>query len=74
MQLIKCYISSFGKIKDSTFDFSGGLNTIKEDNGWGKTTLSAFIKTMFYGIDNGRKELSKSDRKKYNEIFMKWFS
>lgn len=65
MYLEKCYVSSFGKFKDYSIDFNNGLNTIKEDNGWGKTTLATFIKVMFYGIDNGRKSISESDRKKY---------
>ena len=65
MKLLKCYVSSFGKLKNFTYDFNSGLNVFKEDNGWGKTTLSTFIKTMFYGIDNGRKGIDDSDRKKY---------
>ena len=65
MLLKKCYVSSFGKLKDFSIDFSDGFNVIKEDNGWGKTTLATFIKVMFYGIDNGRKTISESDRKKY---------
>ena len=65
MYLERIYVSSFGKIRDYKLEFNSGLNTIKEDNGWGKTTLATFIKTMFYGIDNGRKGLSESERKKY---------
>jgi uncharacterized protein YhaN len=65
MYLKKCYVSSFGKLKDYTLEFNNGLNTVKEDNGWGKTTLATFIKVMFYGIDNGRKGILDSERKKY---------
>ena len=48
MKLINCYISSFGKIKDFNYDFSEGLNTILEENGWGKTTFTVT------GLENGR--------------------
>ncbi len=65
MKLIKCYISSFGKIKDFTYDFNDGLNVIKQDNGWGKTTLASFIKAMFYGLDVSRAALANNERKKY---------
>lgn len=65
MKLIKCYISSFGKISDFTYDFSNGLNTITQENGWGKTTIASFIKAMFYGLDGGSKSIAKNERKKY---------
>ena len=57
MKLIKCHVSSFGKLKDFDFDFTDGFNTINQENGWGKTTLCSFISAMFYGLDNGRKSL-----------------
>ena len=65
MKLIKCYVSSFGKIKDKEFNFDGGLNTVKEDNGWGKTTLTFFIKAMFYGFSGQKKSINENDRLKY---------
>ncbi len=65
MKLVKCYISSFGKLKDFTYDFNSGLNTIKEDNGWGKSTLATFIKVMFYGISGNKRSVSENDRLKY---------
>ena len=55
MKLVKCYVSSFGKLKDFSVDFNDGLNIIKQDNGWGKSTLSMFIKSMFYGIKGSNK-------------------
>ena len=66
MKLIKCYVSSFGGIKDYTYDFCGGFNEIKQDNGWGKSTLATFIKAMFYGLDGSNKRsLLENERKKY---------
>ena len=66
MKLVSCYVSSFGKLKDFSYDFTGGLNTVKEDNGWGKSTLATFTKAMFYGLDGSAKRtISENERKKY---------
>lgn len=64
MKLIKCYIENFGKLHQYEYKFTDGLNIIKEDNGFGKTTLATFIKSMFYGLDTSVKA-EKSDRKVY---------
>ena len=66
MKLIECYIENFGKLSDFKYSFSGGLNTIKKDNGYGKTTLTVFIKAMLYGLDATKKmKLEENDRKHY---------
>ena len=65
MKLINCYVSSFGKLKDFSYDFSDGLNTVKQDNGWGKSTLAAFIKAMFYGLNDSKRTLEDNERKKF---------
>ena len=38
MNLIKCHIENFGKLQNFDYEFTKGLNTIKEENGFGKTT------------------------------------
>jgi uncharacterized protein YhaN len=58
MKLISLYIDNFGKLSDYSFDFSTTLSFLYEVNGWGKTTLTVFIKSMLYG-------LSKSERTIY---------
>ena len=66
MKLINCYIENFGKLHNFKYDFKDGLNIIKENNGFGKTTFATFIKSMFYGLDykiNVKAE--KSERKRY---------
>ena len=66
MKLIKCYIENFGKLHNYSYNFEDGLNIIKEENGFGKTTFATFIKSMFYGLDNAvNVKTEKSDRKKY---------
>ena len=65
MKLISCYIENFGNIKQRTFDFSEGLTSYCENNGYGKTTLAAFLKAMFYGLKQTRasdKELGERAR------------
>lgn len=51
MKLLACHIDNFGKLSDVTLQFSDGLNVINEANAWGKSTLAAFLKAMFYGLD-----------------------
>jgi len=65
MKLTKCYVSSFGKLKDFTYDFNDNLNTIKEDNGWGKTTFATFIKAMFFGLNDSKRNVADNERTKY---------
>lgn len=66
MKLISCYIAGFGKFVGQAFDFKVDLTVIREDNGWGKTTLADFLKCMLYGMDSGRsKAVGANDRLKY---------
>ena len=51
MKLLACHIDNFGKLCDVTLQFDKGLNVINEANAWGKSTLAAFLKAMFYGLD-----------------------
>ncbi len=65
MKLLKCHIENFGKLSDFNYEFEDGINTIKEDNGFGKTTFACFIKAMFYGLEAKRNTKILIDRKKY---------
>ena len=66
MRLIELYIENFGKLKGYRYTFSSGLNVINEENGYGKSTLAAFIKSMLFGLEDTRKaKLDENDRKKY---------
>ncbi|MBQ3115560.1 MAG: hypothetical protein IJC07_00860 [Clostridia bacterium] len=66
MKIVKVYVSSFGKLKDFSYDFCDGLNTIKQNNGWGKSTLATFIKAMFYGLDgSAKRSIEDNERKKF---------
>ena len=66
MKLIECYIENFGKLSDFKYSFSPNLNTILEENGYGKTTFTVFIKSMLYGLDSTKRtKLEENDRKHY---------
>lgn len=65
MKLISCYIENFGGLSGYSVDFDEKLTVINEANGFGKTTLAAFIKAMFYGFPKGAKTLEKNERKLY---------
>ena len=66
MKLIELYIENFGKLTNYKHTFSQGLNVINEENGYGKSTLAAFIKSMLYGLEDTRRpKLDENDRKKY---------
>ena len=66
MKLIKCYIENFGNLNKFSHDFAPGLNVITQPNGWGKSTLAAFIKAMFFGLpQTTKRDLAQNERKKY---------
>ncbi len=65
MKLLFCEIENFGKFHRAKISFNDGITTIKADNGWGKSTLAAFLKCMFYGMKDGRTRSFDNERKKY---------
>ncbi len=67
MKLIKCSVENFGALSGFKMDFTDGLCVIKEDNGFGKSTLAAFVKAMFYGLPVTRKaDINENERLKYD--------
>lgn len=66
MKLISCHVENFGKLHDATIDFKDGVNAFVFENGWGKSTLCAFIRTMFYGLGGeGKRDDLSNERKRY---------
>lgn len=65
MKLIKIHIENFGKLSEFDYEFKDGINTIIQENGYGKTTFAEFVKAMFYGMENRRNTKVLLDRKKY---------
>jgi len=67
MRIISLKIENFGKLHNLELNFNEGLNTIVQNNGWGKSTLAGFIEAMFYGA-TGRatKYKEKNTKDRYN--------
>ena len=65
MKLLECKIENFGKLSDVSFAFHGGLQCFQAPNGWGKTTLAAFLKVMFYGFGKERSKQAQKERERY---------
>lgn len=66
MKLVSLHIDNFGKFNNFDLSFEEGLNQFIEKNGWGKSTITAFIKVMFYGFDNSSKrDLYENEKKRY---------
>lgn len=66
MKILHCQIENFGKLHAVSLDFTEGLNEICAENGWGKSTLAAFIRVMFYGFENERtRDDYTNERKRY---------
>lgn len=66
MRLIECYIENFGKLSSYRLKFKEGMNSFVQENGYGKTTLTEFIKAMLYGLSDTKKpDIAENDRKHY---------
>ena len=66
MRLIECNVKGFGALSDFRVSFDAGVNVIMQPNGWGKTTLAAFIKAMLYGFESRRsRDVMQNERLRY---------
>ena len=67
MKLLSLHIEKFGNLSDFSMDFSEGCNKVLKENGWGKSTLAAFLRVMFYGLEgkNVRKDISENDKNRF---------
>lgn len=59
--------ATFGKLDHQTLTLQPGLNIIEAPNEWGKSTWSAFLLAMLYGIDTREKttKTSIADKERY---------
>lgn len=64
MYLYNCHIENFGKLHDATLDFTENPTVICRENEWGKSTLAAFIRVMFYGFENENKRGNALERER----------
>lgn len=69
MRLISLHIENFGVLSNFDYSFLPGVNYICEDNGYGKSTMAAFLRVMFYGFE-GETRKAKSDKERLR--FLPW--
>ena len=66
MRLLRCHIEKFGVLSGFDYEFESGLTVICRENGFGKSTLAAFLKAMFYGLPRtGARTAANNERKRY---------
>ncbi len=66
MRMIECNIMNFGTLSDFHYKFEEGINRIVRGNGFGKSTLAAFIRVMLYGFEGeGKRDTLSRERKFY---------
>jgi uncharacterized protein YhaN len=69
MRLLSVYVAGFGKLRDADFDFNKEITALCEKNGFGKSTLAAFIRVMLFGFEG---EKSRSELEKERARFAPW--
>ena len=59
--------ATFGKLENETLTLEPGLNVITAPNEWGKSTWSAFLVAMLYGLDTREKTTKNhlADKERY---------
>ena len=65
MKLCACHIENFGKLCDFHLEFQEEYTALCCENGWGKSTLAAFIRVMFYGFEGEKKRKERNERNFY---------
>lgn len=71
MKLISAKIENFGKLSDIKIDFSDSCQVFCHENGWGKSTLAAFLCVMFYGFSGEKKRDDLANERKRFEPWQK---
>lgn len=67
MKIKKLHIENFGKLFNYDLEFNDQINEVYKENGWGKSTLTAFIKAMFYSMPaRARGDEFKFERTKFS--------
>lgn len=61
---IKRLAATFGRLENETLDLEPGLNVIEAPNEAGKSTWTAFLRVMLYGL-NTRDRSPRADKRRY---------
>lgn len=62
MKLLSCYVENFGKLCNYELMFYKDITCFEEENSWGKSTFSAFLKAMLYGFEEDTHPHSERNR------------
>ena len=65
MIIRKIHLGHFGSLKNLDLVLREGFNIIYGENESGKSTLQAFIKAIFYGMNSQKKDIRENDRMHY---------
>ncbi|MBR5478663.1 MAG: AAA family ATPase [Clostridia bacterium] len=68
--IIKTMYATFGKLDEARLDLSEGMNVLYGENESGKSTWSAFLRVMLYGIST--KERTKTGVMADKDKFLPW--
>lgn len=61
MKILELQIKSFGKFSNQTVLLHDGVNIIYGKNETGKSTIYAFIRAMFFGLERARGRAARND-------------
>lgn len=61
MRIRELYLKNFGKFSEKHFYIRDGIHVIYGENEFGKSTLHAFIRAMFFGLERGRGRAAGKD-------------
>lgn len=51
MKIVSVNVVAFGKLSNVNINFDDGINLLQQSNGFGKSTLCAFVRAMLYGLN-----------------------
>ena len=51
MKIVSVNVVAFGKLSNVNINFADGINLLQQSNGFGKSTLCAFVRAMLYGLN-----------------------
>ena len=69
MEIMELNIKHFGKFLEHKVNFQPGVNIIYGGNETGKSTIHAFIRAMFFGIERGRGKAGKKESPAGHDLF-----
>lgn len=61
MKITELYLKNFGKFHEKHFYIQDGVQIIYGENEFGKSTIHAFIRAMFFGLERGRGRAAGKD-------------